>query len=210
VTPTMRFHAALAYASQLHQDDVRKSTGIPYVTHLLGVCAIVLTNGGSETEAIAALLHDAAEDQGGEPQLDRIGALFGADVAAIVRGCSDSLVDTSRGAKKAPWRERKRAYLEHLRAENDPAVLLVAAADKLDNLRALVRDLGTHGAALWTHFAGGATGTVWNYRALVDVLAGACAVEPRLVPIIDEARALLAALPDPDATALERLGLAAG
>jgi (p)ppGpp synthase/HD superfamily hydrolase len=201
MTPTSRFHTALAYASMLHQDDVRKMSGIPYVTHLLGVCVTVLSNGGTETEAIAALLHDAAEDQGGLPQLERIGQLFGRDVAEIVRACSDSLADTTKGEPKAPWMERKTGYHAHLRGETDGSVLLVAAADKLDNLRAIVRDHDIHGDALWRRFAGGKPGTLWNFRVLVDILDDKSRHEPRLRAIVAEAGALLTHLPQVDAPA---------
>jgi GTP pyrophosphokinase len=195
---------ALAYASALHQNDVRKLSGVPYVTHLLGVCATVLGNGGSEDEAIAALLHDAAEDQGGEAQLQRIEQWFGADVATIVRACSDSLADTTKGEEKAPWLERKEAYHEHLRNETSGSVLLVAAADKLDNLRAIVRDRDAHGDTVWRHFSGGKQGTLWNFRVLVDILDDKSPNEPRLRPIVAEAASLLTHLPQtagPGATA---------
>ncbi len=201
MTPTARFHTALEYASRLHERDVRKMSGVPYVTHLLGVCVIVLANGGNETEAIAALLHDAAEDQGGEPELQRIAQRFGDDVARIVRACSDSLADTTKGEKKAPWLERKTAYHTHLRDDADGSVLLVAAADKLDNLRAIVRDHDLHGDALWRRFAGGKTGTLWNFRILVDILDDKSRSETRLRAIVAEAAELLMRLPQIDAAA---------
>lgn len=201
MTPSARFHMALAYASLLHQNDVRKLSGVPYVTHLLGVCVTVLGNGGSEDEAIAALLHDAAEDQGGEPQLRRIEELFGPAVAEVVRACSDSLVDTTKGEQKAPWLERKEGYHAHLRHETNGSVLLVAAADKLDNLRAIVRDHDAHGDAVWRHFSGGKQGTLWNFRVLVDILDEKAHNEPRLRPIVAEAASLLTHLPQIDALA---------
>jgi (p)ppGpp synthase/HD superfamily hydrolase len=201
MTPSPRFHMALAYASALHQNDVRKLSGVPYVTHLLGVCATVLASGGSEDEAMAALLHDAAEDQGGEPQLQRIEQWFGADVATIVRACSDSLADTTKGEQKAPWLERKEAYHEHLRHETNGSVLLVAAADKLDNLRAIVRDRDAHGDALWRHFSGGKQGTLWNFRVLIDILTDKSRNEPRLRPIVAEAASLMMHLPEAEAPA---------
>jgi (p)ppGpp synthase/HD superfamily hydrolase len=130
-----RFQAALVQAARLHQRQVRKQSGVPYVSHLLAVCALVLEDGGSEDEAIAALLHDAVEDQGGAQTLDHIRNLFGDEVAAIVDGCSDTDQDP-----KPPWRERKEAYLRHLA---DPAtsasVLRVATADKLHNARSARR-----------------------------------------------------------------------
>lgn len=173
-----RFHLALSYASMMHQDQVRKKTPVPYIAHPLGVCAIVLLCGGDEDEAIAALLHDVAEDQGGERQLDRIASLFGANVARIVRACSDSLVDTQAGGlKKEAWHVRKLRYLDELKREEDPSVLIVSAADKLDNLRAIERDFrGVRDDAgaereLWARFNGGKDGTLWYYESLVDIYA---------------------------------------
>jgi (p)ppGpp synthase/HD superfamily hydrolase len=163
---TQRFHTALSYASNLHREDRRKGTAIPYVSHLLSVCAIVLDNDGDETEAVAAVLHDAAEDHGGEGQLGRIAHAFGSDVARIVRACSDSLVDTTLGEQKEEWSERKRRYLAHLERESDPSILLVGAADKLDNVRAIGRDFDAMGDALWQRFKGGKDGTLWYYREL--------------------------------------------
>ena len=110
---TSRFNAALDYAVDVHRTQVRKGTDIPYAGHLLGVAALVLEDGGSEDEAIAALLHDAAEDQGGAPRLADIRARFGERVVAIVAGCTDADTDP-----KPPWRERKAAYLAHLEGDS--------------------------------------------------------------------------------------------
>src|ERR1700685_3242160 len=166
------FKTALAYAADLHARDVRKSTGIPYVGHVLGVCALALENGGDETEAIAALLHDAAEDHGGVARLDDIRVRFGAGVARIVERCSDSLAENP--SKKAPWLERKRTYVAQLEAhagEGDTATLLVSAADKLYNLRSIASDLDDDGIGerVYARFKGGKWGTLWYYRALTDI-----------------------------------------
>jgi len=170
---TERFDRALVYANALHRMDLRKQTTVPYVAHLFGVCSLVLENGGGETEAIAALLHDAAEDHGGEHQLVQIASRFGHDVAQIVRECSDSLVDTAH-QKKAPWFERKRAYLEHLRAlaSARPSSLLVGAADKLHNVRSIDADVRRPavGEAVYERFSGKRLGTLWYYRELADIL----------------------------------------
>src|SRR5580704_12529855 len=122
-----RFDRALLYATDAHAAQSRKGTSRPYIAHLLGVAAIVLTHGGDEDEAIAALLHDAVEDQGGKPRLRDIRRKFGARVAGIVEGCTDA--DTE---PKPPWLERKKKYLEHLR-HADASVRLVSAADKVYN-----------------------------------------------------------------------------
>lgn len=157
-----RFDDALVYASQLHRDQVRKGTHIPYVSHLLAVAAIVLEHGGREDEAIAALLHDAVEDQGGSETREAIRERFGEDVAAIVDGCSDA--DT---LPKPPWDERKKAYVAHV-VIAPPSVRLVSAADKLHNARAILADYRQLGEPLWDRFNGGRDGTLWYYRALAD------------------------------------------
>jgi (p)ppGpp synthase/HD superfamily hydrolase len=123
------FSEALVYACQLHKGQKRKGTSIPYISHLLGVCDIVLTAGGNETEAIAALLHDGPEDCGGKPVLDEIRAKFRDDVASIVEGCSDSLVNTA-AEEKAPWRDRKEAYIELLHDEPAPVLLVSATSSR--------------------------------------------------------------------------------
>ena len=135
-----RTQEALAYALVVHGAQVRKALPVPYVSHLLAVASIVLEDGGDETQAVAALLHDAAEDQGGEARLADIRHRFGPDVATIVAALSDSLV--ADPAQKAPWRARKDAYLRHLRLERDERILRVALADKLHNARSIQTDLG--------------------------------------------------------------------
>ena len=165
-----RFEQALAYACVLHADQRRKGTDIPYVAHLLAVAGLVIEDGAaagqlSEDEAIAALLHDAAEDQGGEPRLAEIEERFGPRVAQIVRACSDSL---EPGGDKAPWRERKDAYLAHLATETDPGVLRVSLADKVSNARAVLADYRVLGEPFWSRFNRDAD-TPWYYRRLAGI-----------------------------------------
>jgi len=162
VALSARFEEALPFAARLHRDQVRKGTGIPYVSHLLGVAGIVLEHGGTEDEAIAALLHDAVEDQGGAPTLETIRQRFGDAVAAIVAGCTDT-----DETPKPPWRKRKDEYVAHL-ASASPSVRLVSAADKLHNARTILADHRRHGDAVWSRFSGGKDGTLWYYRALVE------------------------------------------
>lgn len=157
-----RFDAALTYASTLHRTQIRKGANIPYVSHLLAVTSIVLEYGGNEDQAIAALLHDAVEDQGGPPILAEIRVRWGDDVAAIVDACTDA--DT---IPKPPWRERKETYIAHL-AHATPAALLVSAADKLHNSRSILRDFRLHGDSVWERFRGRRDGTLWYYQALAD------------------------------------------
>lgn len=157
-----RFTNALTYAAQLHAQQVRKGSGVPYIAHLLGVASIALEYGANEDEAIAALLHDAIEDQGGAATREEIRLRFGDHVSAIVDGCTDA--DTT---PKPPWRQRKEAYLAHIPTAT-PSVLLVSAADKLYNARSLLKDYQVVGESLWQRFQGGREGTLWYYRELVD------------------------------------------
>src|ERR1700688_2299782 len=143
-----RFDRALLYATAAHATQFRKGTRRPYIAHLLGVASIVLTHGGDEDEAIAALLHDAVEDQGGKPRLRDIRRKFGPRVAHIVEGCTDADTDP-----KPPWLERKKAYLHHLRSA-DASTCLVSAADKLYNAREILDDYRTHRERLWHRFSG--------------------------------------------------------
>jgi (p)ppGpp synthase/HD superfamily hydrolase len=157
------FDSALVYASQLHRDQFRKGSGIPYVAHLLSVSSRVLVAGGSEVQAIAGLLHDAAEDQGGQETLDEIETRFGSPVARIVADCTDSWVEP-----KPEWRPRKEAYLSALSAK--PATsLLVSLADKVDNAEAILHDHRNIGDDLWSRFTGGRQGTIWYYRTLSTI-----------------------------------------
>ncbi|MCC5650041.1 HD domain-containing protein [Nostoc sp. XA013] len=157
-----RFTTALTYATQLHANQVRKGSGVPYVAHLLGVASIALEYGANEDEAIAALLHDAIEDQGGAATREEIRRRFGDNVTAIVDGCTDA--DTT---PKPPWRQRKEAYIAHIPTAS-PSVLLVSLADKLYNAQSILKDYRVLGDSLWERFHGGKEGTLWYYRALVD------------------------------------------
>lgn len=178
-----RFEEALVYANAVHASQRRKSSSIPYIGHLLGVTSIVLDYGGDEDEAIAALLHDAPEDQGGLPRLEEIYATFGDRVGDIVRACSDSL--ESDRATKAPWKERKDAYHLHLRKTHDQSVLLVSAADKLHNARATVADLRRIGPRVWDRFNGGRENALWNYEQLIEAY-DATATDDRVKEVVAE------------------------
>jgi (p)ppGpp synthase/HD superfamily hydrolase len=179
---TERFEQALAYATQLHARQTRKGTTIPYVAHLLAVAAIVLEDGGSEEEAIAALLHDAIEDQGGDTTRQEIRRRFGDKIVEIVNGCTDTEV-----IPKPPWLARKKQYLEHLR-DAPPEVLRVSSADKLHNARAVLADLRRHGGSVWGRFNGGREGTLWYYRRLVQVYreAGPSFIVEELERVVSE------------------------
>jgi (p)ppGpp synthase/HD superfamily hydrolase len=172
---SLRFREALACAAELHAGQERKGSGVPYLAHLLAVASIVLDYQGSEDEAIAALLHDAVEDQGGAATLREIRRRFGDTVADIVAGCSDA-----DSIPKPPWRQRKEAYLAHL-PRASASVRLVSAADKLHNARALLMDYRQVGEAVWQRFNGGREGTLWYYGALVEALCRA-----GTTPVVEE------------------------
>jgi (p)ppGpp synthase/HD superfamily hydrolase len=163
---TKRFDEAVLYAIELHRTQVRKATAIPYVTHLFAVCSLVLEDGGTEDEAIAALLHDGPEDQGGEPILAEIRAQFGDDVAETVAGLSDDM--PALGAAKAPWRQRKEAYVSHLE-EATPSVLKVSLADKLHNARSILVDVRDGGESVWDRFSAARSEQAWYYQTLLAI-----------------------------------------
>lgn len=166
---TRRFDLAFLFASGLHHTQCRKTTNIPYISHLMAVSALVLEAGGDEDLAIAALLHDAAEDQGGQAILDDIRRLFDDRVADVVRECSDTLVNP-----KPPSAERKADYLLHLRKAS-PDALLVSAADKVHNARSILFDYRHDGEAIFSRFNVGKKGQLDYYRGLFESLTKRCA-----------------------------------
>lgn len=160
---TDRFEDALVFAFRVHAKQRRKASDIPYISHLMGVAALVLEAGGDEDEAIAALLHDSVEDQGGLPMLEEIRSRFGMRVAMIVDGCSDSY-----GYPKPPWKERKEIYLQRLISQ-PPEVRRVSLADKLHNARNLLLLLQQEGHTIWERFNGGKEGTLWYFTRLNEI-----------------------------------------
>lgn len=164
---TERFDDAFRYAHRLHRAQTRKGTPIPYISHLMIVAALVVEHGGNEDQAIAGLLHDAAEDQGGAETLAEIKAMFGDDVAAIVSDCTDAWTEP-----KPPWKQRKQAYIAALPGK-PPQSLLVSLADKTHNSEAILFDYRVLGDALWDRFSGGADGTRWYYNALAELFSRA-------------------------------------
>lgn len=180
---TGRFGQALLYAFQLHNGQERKGSQTPYIAHLLGVASLVLEDGGDEDEAIAALLHDAPEDQGGLETLEQIRTRFGERVASIVDGCTDTYE-----TPKPPWRSRKEDDLAHLPAAS-PSVWRVSLADKLHNARTILVDLRLRGEPVWQRFKGGKTGSLWYYRSLVNIfeqLAQSGKIRSPMVAMLDE------------------------
>jgi (p)ppGpp synthase/HD superfamily hydrolase len=160
--PTLgrRLLKAFRYAAEKHAGQTRKQTAVPYLSHLMAVTSLVLEGGGDEDMAIAALLHDVVEDCGGMPRLREVRKMFGARVAKIVEGCTDSFSDP-----KLPWIVRKNEYLQRLKHE-DAETRLVSASDKLHNVRTVIADYRQDGESIWKRFSGGRDGTLWYYHAL--------------------------------------------
>lgn len=159
------FEAALVYASQLHASQTRKGTDIPYISHLMAVASLVLEAGGDEEQAIAGLLHDGPEDQGGIETLAQIRTLFGERVGDIVAACSDTFE-----AQKPAWKQRKQTYLDHL-LEADESTRLISCADKLHNARAILADYRRFGDELWDRFNASREDILWYYRGLAEIFS---------------------------------------
>jgi (p)ppGpp synthase/HD superfamily hydrolase len=184
---TERFLAAVALANELQGRDRRSGTEIPYFAHLLVVTGLVIEDGGDEDEAIAALLHDAVEDGGGQVLLDRITRSFGPHVAGIVERLSDSVeVDPDE-----PWVDRKARYLGKLETYSDESTLRVALADKVHNARSIVRDYRDKGPILWQRFSPPKTveQQLWYYGRLVQLF-----VAKRPGPLTEDLRQAVAQL----------------
>jgi len=186
-----RFLEAFRFALDKHKDQRRKGKPVPYIEHLMGVCSLVLEYGGDEDQAIAALLHDTVEDCGGQPVEDEIRARFGERVAKIVHECTDSWAIDHR--EKKPWLERKKEYLAHVPQISRDA-RLVSLADKVHNVRAVVRDLREHGAQTFGRFRGGREGTLWYYESLAREFAAQKqdALAEELARSVEEIKKLLA------------------
>ena len=164
---TKKYFEAVEFAALAHASAVRKRTNIPYICHPLAVSAYVLEAGGDEDQSIGGLLHDVAEDCGGEPRIDEIRLKFNSRIADIVRGCSDSL--EVNPDKKAPWRTRKELHIAKLKTASKD-VLIVTAADKLHNARAIATDYLNIGEEIWTRFNADAEGVRWYYQEIFNVL----------------------------------------
>jgi (p)ppGpp synthase/HD superfamily hydrolase len=157
---TVRFDEAFEYTHAIHRDHTRR--GVPMIAHLMAVAATVLEWGGNEDEAIGALLHDAAEEAGGRERVDDIRKRFGEQVAGIVEDCTDSFEDPPPS-----WRKKKEQYVAHVE-ESGRSANRVSAADKLCNVRQLIRDLRTRGPAIWDEYEGGKEGRLWYYGAVLE------------------------------------------
>jgi (p)ppGpp synthase/HD superfamily hydrolase len=164
---TEKYQEAIKYATFHHKDQTRKQTTIPYISHCLSVSALVLEAGGDEDQSIAGLLHDIAEDCGGEIRLKEIDSFFGERVEKMVRGCSDSL--TIDQNNKAPWKIRKQEHLEKLESA-DHDILLVTGADKTHNARAITTDLQIIGDDIWNRFNAKKEEITWYYQSVYKIL----------------------------------------
>ena len=139
------------------------------------MAALVIEHGEDEDQAIAALLHDAIEDQGGGETRDEILRRFGGGVTEIVEGCTDAQI-----IPKPPWKERKLAYVAGI-GEKPASVRLVCSADKLHNARSILGDYRTLGNEVWLRFRGGREGTLWYYREVTKAL-----IRSGRTPLVDE------------------------
>lgn len=173
-----RLYQALVLTFQLHGRAARKQSAVPYLAHLLSVCALVQQDGGDEDEAIAALLHDALEDKPQEINRQEIHSLFGAKVLALIEIATDTPPDY-QGGNKPPWRQRKENYLERIR-HTPPAMLRVTIADKIDNARAILADYRQLGDRLWNRFNAGKSDQLWYYRSALAAFEAAGASGPLL------------------------------
>lgn len=180
---TDRFRRALDYAARKHAAQTRKASDIPYLSHLLGVCSIVMDNTADEDVWIAALLHDAVEDQGGEETALQIEDQFGKRVADLVRACSEATADED-GAQP-PWLERKLCYLADLPG-SDPAVLLISIADKLHNARSVLTDWLQCGDEVYCRFTKGKAGTHWYYQEIIKCYRSSGKAPEHLVRELEE------------------------
>lgn len=181
-----RVGEALAFGADEHARQTRKGKGEPYLSHILAVAGLVAHYGGDEEQIMAAVLHDAVEDQGGSAMAERIRRRFGDRVADIVLACSDAIPEP--GTKKEAWHPRKEAYIATLRQPDPHGARLVEVCDKLANLRDIVEDVEANGAAAFKHFKGGRDGTIWYYQQMGEVLV------PQVPQVASEYTRLLARL----------------
>lgn len=181
-----KYMKAFEYAFIKHKDQTRKGSSTPYISHLMAVSGLVIEHGGDEDEAIAALLHDVVEDQGGETALEEIRRLFGDRVAEIVDHCTDAYTNP-----KPPWEPRKARYIEDMRTA-DPSVLLVSLSDKLHNARCTLLDL-QHTSSFedfWKRFSAPPEKQIWYYKSLLEIY-DACQYHR---PLVNELRRVVETL----------------
>jgi (p)ppGpp synthase/HD superfamily hydrolase len=192
-----RFIQAVDYARHLHIER-RKGTTIPFMAHLLGVASLVMGEAGrvpfpvTEEMVVAALLHDAVEDYGGASRLADVAHNFGPEVARMVEGLSDTLVEDP--CKKEPWEERKKGYLDRLRTE-PLDVQLISAADKLYNARTVLDEYRVIGPEVWKRFKRGRDLQIWYHRELLKSFkaSGSNRIVDEFERVVDELERISAA-----------------
>ncbi|MGJ5819101.1 HD domain-containing protein [Paludibaculum fermentans] len=150
---------AIQFAAAAHSGQYRKGTNVPYLIHPMRAAATLLDAGCRETVAVAAMLHDTVEDC--FVTYEQIEALFGAEVAELVRGASEP-------DKAASWEHRKEHTIELLRSANED-LLMVAIADKIDNIRSIREDIALRGEDAWKRFRRGREQQRWYYQSLAEV-----------------------------------------
>ena len=183
-----RFVGAVEFANELHGDQIRKGTTVPYISHLLIVSGIVLQHGGSEDEAIGALLHDTVEDCGGKPVMDRIHKRFGDKIVDLVDGCSEKDIQP-----KPPWLERKKSYIENIKSST-PSVRLITCADKIHNASSIILEYRKVGEKVWDRFKGNKTETLWFYSSFIEAMQAAGENRPilnELILVVNELEELI-------------------
>jgi (p)ppGpp synthase/HD superfamily hydrolase len=166
---THRFDEAIELAFRLHRYHVRNSTGVPYFSHLMSVAALVLEDGGTEDEAIAALLHDTLEDCADQISGTQLEQRFGRTVRLLVEACTDTPA-SHVGGEKTPWKPRKTEYIKHIRGGGATRISL---ADKVHNARSILRDHRITGEGVWSRFSASREDTLWYYQELVKAYRAA-------------------------------------
>lgn len=198
---SQRFEDALVFAHHLHRHQRRKTTGVPYVSHLLGAASLVIDDGGTEDEAIAALLHDSIEDQsrgfpGGRDALAaEIERRYGAEVLRIVMACTEQGTPEVKriSDKRARWRAHKQHYIEQI-VTRDVSVRRVSCADSIHNVRSMIKDYARMGDALWSRFlTKNGEDQLWAYDELAQALTdhGGTGLAAELRRAVDELARLL-------------------
>jgi (p)ppGpp synthase/HD superfamily hydrolase len=174
MTLTGRFDRALLFTTELHRRQKRKTSSAPYISHLLGVCSLVLEDGGSEDEAIASLLHDSIEDQaagypGGPSALVQyIREQFGPEVEHLVvalteKGSPQTAVIRD---KRERWRAHKQEYIHQILSFDLP-VRRISCADSLYNVRSLITGYRAMGDRIWSRFlTRDASDQLWAYSSI--------------------------------------------
>ena len=155
-----KYLEAYVYSYKLHKKQTRKGSNIPYFTHLSSVSNLIIENNGTTTQAIAGLLHDAVEDQGGAKTLAAIKRKFGPKVAKIVDQCSDTTIKP-----KPPWKTRKIKYIKDIKNKTQDT-LLVSLCDKHHNANCILSDYQKVGEEIWDRFTASKQETLWYYESL--------------------------------------------